>query len=76
MLLGCYFADKEAHALAVKLHPMFRGKVLCVSSLRRHPGPDMRFFLVADTLSLHFLINPSPQISVPAQSFGFIKLCF
>ncbi|KAK4701194.1 hypothetical protein P7C70_g5040, partial [Phenoliferia sp. Uapishka_3] len=34
MLLGCYFAEKEAHALAVKLHPMFRGKVFCSTDFR------------------------------------------
>ena len=31
MLLGCYFASKDAYKLAGQLHPAFRGKVLCVS---------------------------------------------
>ncbi|KAL8279204.1 hypothetical protein RQP46_008460 [Phenoliferia psychrophenolica] len=34
MLLGCYFADKEAHVLATKIHPMFRGKVFCSPDFR------------------------------------------
>lgn len=39
ILLGCYFATPQAHILAVAIHPVFRGKVFCVSEpplCRRH----------------------------------------
>lgn len=34
MLLGCFYGDRDAFELAVRLHPTFRGKVFCMPAFR------------------------------------------